>query len=294
MTAQTVTPAYARPRLPALPFAAALYDATRRPQLWVTVAMWLVMSVGFGVGMTYAMYRGFAADSSANPAMVEGLREAFLLGSFDQTGAGLMQFWGGAIALALGAHVIGSEYAKRTVNIIYSAGPNRLATLAAQIIALVVVLSAAAVGVFAINEVGSAVVSAIEGWPLEAPPFGATVVSFLTAWLTVLAYGLVGAALAVATRGEIKALGIGLAWFMAIETVLIKVCGALGWIGLGQLTLGGATSNLAVSRGAYPWWPNALVDQATAGEGAASAVIVVAWLVAGALVAGWLIRHRDI
>ncbi|MDR0593831.1 MAG: hypothetical protein LBG60_11355 [Bifidobacteriaceae bacterium] len=293
MTAAAAT-ASARPQPPTWPLRAALHDAVRRPQLSATVGIWLVMSVGFGVGMTYAIYRGAAEDPGADPALVAGLRESFLLANFDATAAGLMQFWGGAVALALGAQLVGSQYAKRTVNLIYTAGPGRLAVLGAQVAALVALLGAATAAVFAANAAGAAVVSAIEGWPLAAPPAGPTALSFATAWLTTAAYGLAGAALAVATRSETKALGIGLVWFLGIETVLIMVCRALGWTGAGQLTLGGATSNLAVAQGAYPWWPNALADQATAGEGAASAAVTAVWLAAGALAAAWLIRHRDI
>ncbi|MDR3107054.1 MAG: hypothetical protein LBU05_02480, partial [Bifidobacteriaceae bacterium] len=61
------------------PFWAAWSDLVRRRSLWVTFAMLLVMSVGFGVGMTYAIYRSAASDPAANHALVEGLREQFLL-----------------------------------------------------------------------------------------------------------------------------------------------------------------------------------------------------------------------
>ncbi|MDR1118138.1 MAG: hypothetical protein LBL01_02420, partial [Bifidobacteriaceae bacterium] len=151
-----------------------------------------------------------------------------------------------------------------------------------------------AVAVAALNAAGNAVVSRIEGWEIAAPPAGPLLVSVLTCWLTALAYGLAGVALAVWTRSELKALGIGLVWFLGLETVLVKIFGALGWTAAGGATLGGAVSNLAVARGAYPWWPNSLVDQATTAQGAAGVAVQAAWLAAAAGAAFWLIRHRDI
>jgi ABC-2 type transport system permease protein len=190
--------------------------------------------------------------------------------------------------------VVGSEYNKRTVNLIYTAGARRPAVLGAQILVLAVVLGLAVVGTVVVNAAGLAAVSAAEGWPVEAPPLGATLVSTLGSWLTALAYGMVGVALAVLTRSEGKAVGIGLVWFLGIETVLVKVFGGLGWTAAGGATLGGATSNLAVARGAYAWWPNSLVPEATAAQGAAGAAVVAGWLAAAAAVAFWAIRRRDI
>jgi ABC-type transport system involved in multi-copper enzyme maturation permease subunit len=272
----------------------------RNRSIWVTFAMYLVMSVGFGVGMTYAIYKGMAGDAAeaaADPALaaqIEGFRESFLLANFDGFVAGLLPFWGAATALALGVMVVGSQYAKRTVNIIYTQGSSRVAVLMAQIIALAGLLALLVAATAAVNAAGCAVVSAVEGWEIAAPPLGATLVSALTTYLTALTYGIVGVALAVVTRSEMQALGIGLVWFLGIETVLVLVFGALGWVDAGQFTLAGATSDLAVARGAYPWWPNSLTDQATTAQGVAGAIIQMGWLALAAGTALGLIRRRDI
>jgi hypothetical protein len=273
---------------------AAWFDVARCRQIWVTVGIWLVLSVGFGVGMTYALYRSAAGDPNADPALVDGLRHTFLLGEFDATAGGLMPFWGAGIALALGASVVGSQYGKRTVTLIYAAGPPRVAVLGGQLLALVGVLVVAATGALGVNALGVTAVSLVQGWPVTAPPLGATAISWAAGVLTAVAYGLVGAALAVATRSEMRALGLGLVWLLGVETVLIKVCESLGWDWLGQLTLGGAASNLAVARGAYPWWPNSLTDQVSAAQGAGAAVVLAVWATLAAASALWLIRTRDI
>jgi ABC-type transport system involved in multi-copper enzyme maturation permease subunit len=292
MTAATYTET-ARFVPPVLPWRAAWSGAVHRRPLWITFGAWLVMSVGFGVGMLYAMYLSFA-DGAMSAADLRSFSEAFLLSQFDSTAAGTIPFWGAAVALSLGTLVVGSEYTKRTVTLIHTAGPSRTAVLSAQVLVLAAILGLAVLGTLVVNAAGMAVVCSVEGWPLEAPPLGATLLSALGAWLTALAYGLAGVALAVLTRGEGRALGIGLVWFLGIETVLVKIFGALGWTAAGQITLGGATSDLAVARGAYPWWPNSLTDQVTAGQGAASAATIAIWAGAAMAVAVWAIRRRDI
>jgi ABC-type transport system involved in multi-copper enzyme maturation permease subunit len=287
------TPTTTRAIIPTLPVRAAWRTALKRRPIGVLIASWLVMSVGFGVGMTYAVYRSLLADPSS-AGYIDEYRATFLLADFDAFTAGALPFWGAATALALGVLVVGSEYADRTAGLIHTQGPRRSAVLASQLIALTALLGIVVAASAVVNAGGLAVVAAIEDLPVAAPPLGSTLVSFGCEWLTALAYGLAGAALSILTRGQVAALGVGLVWTLGLETVLVKVCAALGWTGAGSLTLAGATSNLAVARGSYPWWPNSLVTTATATQGWLAATTLLVWAAVALVVSLTLIRRRDI
>jgi ABC-type transport system involved in multi-copper enzyme maturation permease subunit len=288
-----LAPQSTRLTIPNLPIRAAWHTALKRRAIVIMIAMWLVMSVGFGVAMAYAIYRSILGDPSM-AAYADDYRSSFLLSNFNAFTAGSLPFWGAATALALGVLVVGSEYAGRTVNLVYTHGPRRVAVLASQLIALAGLLALVVLVSSLVNVGGLLVVAGIENLPVAAPPLGATLVSLGGEWLTTLAYGFVGAALSILMRSQISALGIGLGWTLGIETVLVKVCATLGWTTAGSMTLAGATSNLAVARGSYPWWPNGLVNEATVAQGWLAATVLAIWALAAIALAVALIGRRDI
>ncbi|MDR2929453.1 MAG: hypothetical protein LBV06_00880 [Propionibacteriaceae bacterium] len=278
---------------PVWPWRAAWQGLIHRRSVWIVWASWLVMSIGFGVGMPYAMYHSAAAD----PAMAGYLEEisaTFLMSGFPAFAAGALPFWGAAAAVVIGGLAVGGEYAQRTVGLIHTQGPRRIAVMTSQLVALAIYLGLLAATTLLVDALGLVVVAAVEGWPLTIPPLGPTLVSTLGVWLTALAYGLAGATACVLTRSLIAGVGVGLGWCLGVETVIVMICGSLDRLDLGQLSLAGATSNLAVARGAYPWWPNALTTQASATQGWIAAAVLVGWCAITVAASLSAITRRDI
>jgi ABC-type transport system involved in multi-copper enzyme maturation permease subunit len=283
----------ARPA-PAWPLHAAWSALIRRRAVWVVVAAWLAQAIGFGIGMNYVFYRQVAADP-AQADTAATWRAGLLTGALDTFAAGSLTFYGTAMAVVLGALVIGSEYTSRTVTLLYTQGPGRVATLGAQLVALTGLLGVMTALTFAADYAGLAVIAGIEGWPVTAPAAGATAVSFLTAWLTATAYGLVGATLALVTRNAVGALAVGLVWTLAAENALVLIAGQVAVLKpLTHVTLSVAASNLAIARGCDPWWPISAYTEVTARQGWLAAGVLAAWCAAAVAVALSLIRRRDI
>ncbi|MDR1634014.1 MAG: ABC transporter permease [Bifidobacteriaceae bacterium] len=277
------------------PLTAAWSGLVRRKAIWAVLGVWLVQALGFGVVLNQVLYRSMASGDDASAETVAAMRESLLPGNFQEFAAGSMPFYGAAMALALGVLAVGGEYRAGTVRLLYTQGPGRRPVLGAQLVALAGMTGLMTLATYAVDYAGLAVAAAAQDWPIAAPPLGGTLISLGSSWLVTLAYGLLGAALAVLTRGTTLALAGGLAWALGLETVLIALGGQVGWLnGPAHGLLGGATSNLAVANGAYPWWPNTLDQSVGVGAGWAAAGVLAAWAVACAAVALIAIKRRDI
>jgi hypothetical protein len=258
------------------------------------VGAWLVETLGFGVVLQHALYASFAKSETADPAVVESMRAGLLPEGIADFAAGALPFWGAAMSLAIGALAVGGEYRSGTVRLLYTAGPSRGVVLAAQLAALAGVLGVMALLTLLVDWAGLVAAAGLAGWPVVAPPLGATAVSLLCLWLTALTYGLVGAGLAVLTRSAMTALGAGLIWTLGAETVLILVAGAVPWLKVpAHALLGAATSDLAVARGSYPWWPNRFSETVDAAGGWPAADVLAAWAALAVAVALWAVGRRD-
>ncbi|MDR2348213.1 MAG: ABC transporter permease [Bifidobacteriaceae bacterium] len=280
---------------PAFPFRAAWSHLIRQRWLWLVLGAWLAQAVGFGVALNHAMLASLKAAGQLGAAEAADMRAQLLPGSLDTFAAGSLCFFGAAMALAIGAMALGGEYRSGTARLLYTQGPSRRAVAGAQLTAVAGMLGVMTALTYAVDYAGLALAAAIAGWPVEAPPLGATVVSVLASWLMALAYGLVGACLAVLTRGPLGALAAGLVWTLGAETVLIALANNVSWLnGPAHALLGAAASNLAVAQGAYPWWFNRFSETVDTAGGWLAAGVLAAWAAASAAVAIAAVKHRDI
>lgn len=281
---------------PRLPLAAACTTLARRPSVWWVLIAWLLQSVGFGVGLNYGYYVQFsnstapyAADAAAQ------IREAMQLSNLAGFAAGSIPFYGTACAVVLGALVIGYDYTHRTAGLLMTQGPSRSGVMAAQTIALTCLTGLTTVATYLTTAVALAVVGQLSGWTISAPDWPTVLGSLLASWLSLTAYALLGATLAVVFRSAVAALGIGLVWTLGIETGIVALSRAYPALGpVATHTLAGATSNLAVARGAFPWWFNAPQDTATATDGWIAAATLIVWILGCLTTSWWMITRRDI
>jgi ABC-type transport system involved in multi-copper enzyme maturation permease subunit len=280
------------------PWRAAWSQLAGQRSLWWILVAWVAETIGFGVVLNHVMYQNLANGSfgvQADSAQVEAFRDSLLPQNLASFGAGAVPFYGAAMALVIGALVVGNEYRHGTVRVLYTQGPGRLAVIGSQLVALAAFLGIMTVATYAADYIGLVGAAEVRDWPVGAPQAGPLLVAMGSTWLMTLAYGLVGAALAVATRGTLWSLTIGLLWILGVDTLLIAIAKAVPWLtGPGQALIGAATSNLAVANGSYPWWPAVLSTEVTAAEGWIAAGVLAAWSTAAVAAALFLVKRRDI
>ncbi|MDR1151281.1 MAG: ABC transporter permease [Bifidobacteriaceae bacterium] len=281
--------------VPRFPWRAAWTGLIRQRSTWVLVGIWLAMTAGFGVVLNAVLYYSLKDNPGMSAADVADMRDGILPENLSGFAAGALPFYGGAMMLVIGVIAVGGEYRAGTVRLLYTQGPGRVAVLGAQIAALVGVLGIAVVATYVVDYLGLVVVAAVSGWPVGVPAIGPTLVSMAGSFLIAVAYGLVGAALAVITRGTVWSLSIGLVWVLAAETALAAIGHAVSWLAIPvRLLLAEATSTLAVACGAYPWWPGGFSPTASAGEGWGAAGVLTVWAAVALAAMFLLVQRRDI
>ncbi|MDR1294326.1 MAG: ABC transporter permease [Bifidobacteriaceae bacterium] len=289
----TAPPMPSPPRPARFPLRAAWSGLMRQRSIWALIGVWLAMTAGFGVVLNAVLYGSMRETLS--PEDADAMRAGLEPGAISQFAAGAMPFYGAAMALLIGVVVVGGEYRAGTVRWLYTQGPGRLAVIGAQLVALVGLFAIMALATLAVDWVGLVVVAPVFDMPIAAPAVGPVIVSLAGMWLTALVHGLIGAALAVLARGTVWALAGGLVWVLAVETALValvRAVPALGGPAHGLLAV--ATSNLAVARGAYPWWPNAVDAAATVADGWVGAGVLAAWGIVATAVACVAVVRRDV
>jgi ABC-type transport system involved in multi-copper enzyme maturation permease subunit len=226
-------------------FAAEVFKARKRPATWTLALIWVIV-IAFSYFSTYAFIANAPPPEDIEPppgeeapppevqeqiqAEEEAFNEAFLESLYPENlvanlfSGGLFNI-GGALALILGALAIGSEYGWGTFKTALTQRPGRLGVLSGKLLAFAVVLAALVLLGFAAAALCGFVVARLEGATLEWPSL-ATLARGLGAGALIFAvWGMLGFALAALFRGTALAIGIGLAWLLAAETLISGLAG---------------------------------------------------------------------
>lgn len=254
--------------------------------------LWAVLVALFGIGIPYIVYLALPADSEQDTG---ALLEAVVLPSSATTALGSYPLFGGAIMLILGVLVTGPEFRWGTWTARFTQGPGRGAVIGAKALVGAAVASLVTVGALVAAMAASAVITAVEGRPLELPTAGELGGALVGAALVSSVWTTIGMSLALLLRGTTTALIAGLLWALAFEniisglvqvlTILEPVRAALPGVAAGSLVaaLGAPTQDSGGSPGVV-----AVLD-------APAALLVMALYVAVALGAAVLVtRRRDI
>jgi ABC-2 type transport system permease protein len=183
----------------------------------------------------------------------------------------------GVVALAVGAWAIASEYSQGTLRNLLVRQPRRLTLLAGSVLALLLLVTLAALLACA-----AAVMAAYAAAPGRDIDTGAwsLVEAAAAAGNTALAmagFALLGAALGVLLRSPVAAIGVGVAYVLPVE----------------QILLGGAVD------GAERWLPGQLLDALadggteTVGYGHAVGILAL-YVTATAIACALLFKRRDV
>ncbi|MBF9130392.1 ABC transporter permease subunit [Plantactinospora sp. S1510] len=277
--------------------AAELYKLVRRPANWLLLAVALVLSLTFTYLVPYAGYAEGSGTAGGGPgsgqpgadgAGLAALLPAELVGN----SIGGLPIFLGALMLILGVLTVGGEYGWGTWKTLFTQGPSRLVGYVGKLVALSVATLVAALAVFAAGAAASAVVAGVEGQPVQWPPLAELTVGVGAGWLIATMWACFGAMLAVLLRGVALPVGLGLVWLLAVQNLLASLAAPLlDWVAELQKGLPGPNAgSLVAALGAGADTPG--VEQVVGGGQAA--LTVAGYLVGFVLLAGAVLRRRDI
>ena len=125
----------------------------------------------------------------------------------------------GALALVLGALVVGGEYGWGTLKTIFTQRPGRLQVMAGQLLGAGHDAGGVGAGIF--DRVGAVRGRhrAAEGEPINWPGAGDAARGLASGWLVLMVWCLAGVALAVACRSVAMPIGLGVVWVLGVETL---------------------------------------------------------------------------
>ena len=235
-------------------FRAELLKIRKRPATWVLALVWFVLLVLFGYVFTYSFAANPPDPPENQPAAVqqqqEALNEQLLNGLLPENllenlfTNGTFNL-GAAIVLILGAMAAGSEYGWGTLKTSLTQRPSRFGLLAGKALALAVFLVLFVALGLAAGALSSYGVALLEDAAVEWPPLEELAKAAGVGVLTLGVWGFLGFALAMLFRGTALAIGLGLAWALAVEnTIALLPIDSDWWKGFRRLTLGENTSSV--------------------------------------------------
>lgn len=228
-------------------FRAELLKLRKRPGVWILVATMGAAVLLFGYVLFYLLVTQLPAGElqGLDPsAVLEDLRPSSLAVQVLGTVAG----FGGAIGLILGALAIGGEYGWRTTKTMTTQGPRRMPLMAGRLLALLLTCLMLALVAFVGGVAGTTLVSLLEPGDAALPDVVDLITAFGVAALIITVWCALGACLAMVFRSTAWAIGLGLLYALAVESIigLLPLAGRVGEI-VSEALIGNNTAALVVA-----------------------------------------------
>jgi ABC-2 type transport system permease protein len=261
------------------------------PAFWALLGLWATLALIFGYVSQYLAYLSPAAGVTA--AQQQATLTAMLPSGVVGKEIPGYPLFGGVIALALGAMTFGSEFGWGTWTTVLLQDPARPRVVAGKLGALMVAVAAQALAGFGVAGIASVGVALLQKQPIVAPAPGDLAVGLGVAWLILMAWAGLGAALATLLRSTALPLGIGFAYLLIERLIaslaersdlLATVARALPGTNAGSLASSILPAGFAISAPGM----NSLV------AGPEAAVVLAAYVVAAGATAMALIARRDV
>ncbi|PRX43410.1 ABC-type transport system involved in multi-copper enzyme maturation permease subunit [Prauserella shujinwangii] len=259
-----------------------------RPASWLLLAIGVVLSATFAHAVPYAGYRGAASGA---PGAGRGLAEMLPAQFAGNAIAGTPVFVG-ALALIFGVLVAGGEYGYATWKTVLVQQPSRATVYTAKLVTVAVGALLLVLALLAVSAAASAVIAALEDQPGGWPSGTAVLRGAGAGWLVTTMWGTLGVLLAVALRSVALPVGLGLVWLLAVQNLLAAIAAPLlDWVAALQKGLPGANAGSLVAALGAPTGTPGVAPLVGAGQ---AALVVAGYLAGFALLAGWLLRARDL
>jgi ABC-2 type transport system permease protein len=208
-------------------YRAELLKLRKRSAVWVLFGAGLVLSLIFGYLLPYLGYvTGDGNQQTDGIPRAEVLRGVLPERVLDNTIGGFPVF-AGALALVLGAIVVGGEYTWGTLKTILTQRPGRGTLLGGQLLGLLTMVAVWVLGIFVACALCSIGIAAAESAPMDWPGPLTLLEGLGGGWLVLSLWCSAGAVLAVAFRNVALPIGLGVVWILGIETLLAGVVSSL-------------------------------------------------------------------
>ena len=273
-------------------FRAELLKLRKRPGVWILLATMAGTVLLFGYVLFYLL------ATQLPDADLQGLDPSAVLDSLRPSELpvqvlGMVAGLGGAIGLILGGLAVGSEYGWRTTKTMTTQGPRRLPLMLGRMLAVLIVCMLLAVMAFVGGIAGTALVSLLEPGDTSVPEAADLITAFGVAVLTISVWCALGACLATLFRSTAWAIGIGLLYSLAVESIIgiLPMAGNIGDI-VGRALIGSNVAALvaAAAPQSAATFGGPAVDIA-AGQAAA---VLLAYITAAIGIATVVFIRRDI
>lgn len=272
---------------------AELLKLRKRPAVWILMLALAAAVLIFGYVLLYALATqvpGGAAQAGVDQSvLIRQLRPEHLPSQV----LAIVSGFGSALGVILGALIAGSEYSWRTVKTMTTQRPQRLALMAGRLVAVLIMCASLTFAAFAGGAAGTALLSLVRPAQSAAPQLLDLVTAFGAALLIIAVWCGIGFCLATVFRGTGWAIGVGLIYGLAVESVLglLPLQGRAADIVRQALIDNNATALIAaVSPDAPAAFGVAVVNIAAA----QAVAVLVAYLAAPLLVATAVFIRRDI
>ncbi len=235
-------------------FGAELLKIRKRPATWILALVWFILIVLFGYLFTYSFAANPPDRPEDQPPQVQQQEEAFneqilngllpenLLENLFANGVFSL---GAAIVLILGAMAAGSEYSWGTMKTSLTQRPGRLGMLSGKALALALFIVLFVLLGLTAGAMSSYTVALLEDASINWPPLEELAKAAGVGVLTFGAWGFLGFASGMLFRGTALAIGLGLAWALAVEnTIALLPIESDWWESFRRLTLGENTSSV--------------------------------------------------
>jgi ABC-2 type transport system permease protein len=268
---------------------AELLALRKRASIWILLGIWSVLALVFAYVVPYVTYLNGSAREPLTDLLPQHI-VGTLMGSFP--------FFGGVFALMLGVLAFGSDYAWGTLKTLLTQGPGRLRVFGAKLLAVAVALFPFVLVVFALGALASDVIAVREGTEVAWPSAWLVLRGLAAGWLILAAWAAFGVLLAVLSRGTALATGIGILYALVIEGLLSALASQLSLLDhLVEFFLRANAYSLVTALGVSP---DDIADNGPGSfsgpfvDGAQALLVLGSYAVAFLLLAGWLLRRRDV
>jgi ABC-2 type transport system permease protein len=208
-------------------YAAELLKLRKRSAGWVLLGASLVLSLTFGYLLPYLGYVTGDPNQQTEGIPAEQVLASVLPEAVVANTIGGFPVFSGALALVLGALVIGGEYGWGTLKTILTQRPRRLAVLGAQLLALATALLGWVLAIFAASAVSGAAIALAEGRAMTWPSTVDIGAGLAAGWLVLVVWCLAGALLGTVLRGVALPIGLGVVWVLGVEALISGVVASL-------------------------------------------------------------------
>jgi len=278
-------------------FTGELFKSSRRPAIWVCVIALLAIAVTIGYLVPWIFETYPPAGSSAGLPQGTTLADLKVALYPPNLVRQTVQGWsllGGVFALILGVLSQGSEYGWGTIKTLYTQRDGRLAMLAGKIGALAVVELVLVVGLFATDAVASTGVALIDGKSISFPDAADFARGVGALFLIFGFWGMFGFALATLFRQSAMAIGLGLAYALVIEGIVLGLASQFaGWVKEMQQWFPVANTGYVSESFGQPAG-RAFQTAAPFRDGTHGVVVLLVYVVAFVVINAVVLRRRDV